>query len=230
MKYLNEVLKYFDISNKYRSYQIELFKKYVGKEILEVGSGRGKIIEILSKNEDKKFTLLELDENFYEFLKTKFISKNIKILKEQSANLDGNKFDTIFYLDVIEHIEQDTDELNTAYNLLKDNGYLIIIVPAFQILFSQFDLNVGHYRRYRKKFFKDYSKKKKLEIKKLVYFDILGFFIILFSKIFNLTSSKKTTLGIKIWNFLIPLSKLIDKITFYSLGKSIVCIYKKSNK
>ena len=161
MKYLNEVLKYFDISNKYRSYQIELFKKYVGKEILEVGSGRGKIIEILSKNEDKKFTLLELDENFYEFLKTKFISKNIKVLKEQSANLDGNKFDTIFYLDVIEHIEQDTDELNTAYNLLKENGHLIIIVPAFQILFSQFDLNVGHYRRYRKKFFKDYSKKKK---------------------------------------------------------------------
>ena len=77
MKYLNEVLKYFDISNKYRSYQIELFKKYVGKEILEVGSGRGKIIEILSKNEDKKFTLLELDENFYEFLKTKFISAKI---------------------------------------------------------------------------------------------------------------------------------------------------------
>ena len=53
MKYLNDVLKYFDISNKYRSYQIELLKKYVGKEILEVGSGRGKIIEILSKNEDK---------------------------------------------------------------------------------------------------------------------------------------------------------------------------------
>ena len=54
MKYLNEVLEYFDISNKYRSYQIELFEKYIGKKILEVGAGRGKIIETLSKKEDRK--------------------------------------------------------------------------------------------------------------------------------------------------------------------------------
>ena len=230
MKYLNEVLEYFDISDKYRSYQIDLFKKYVGKEILEVGSGRGKIIEILSREHDKKFTLLELDENFFDFLKKNFNSKNIKILKEKSENLDGNKYDTIFYLDVIEHIEKDVDELNIAYNLLKKNGHLIIIVPAFQILYSQFDLNVGHFRRYRKKFFINYSKQKNLEIKKLAYFDILGFFIIFFSKILNLANSKNTSLGIKIWNFLIPLSKLIDKITLHSLGKSIVCIYKKTSE
>lgn len=229
MKYLNEVLEYFDISNKYRSYQIELFEKYVGKEILEVGAGRGKIIETLAKSKDKKFTLLELDENFYKFLKKNFDSKNINILKEKSQELKRIKFDTIFYLDVIEHIENDKEELNTAYNLLEKNGHLIIIVPAFQILFSQFDKSVGHFRRYRKKFFTEYSKEKNLEIKKLDYFDFLGFFIIFFSKVLNLTNSKKTSLGIKIWNFLIPLSKLIDKITFNSLGKSIVCIYKKKS-
>ena len=50
MKYLNEVLEFFDISDNYRSYQIELFGNYVGKEILEVGAGRGKIIEILAQN------------------------------------------------------------------------------------------------------------------------------------------------------------------------------------
>ena len=227
MKYLNEVLEFFDISDNYRSYQIELFGSYVGKEILEVGAGRGKIIEILAQNSEKQFTLLELDKNFFDILNNKFNSKNIKVLEERTQNIKENKFDTIFYLDVIEHIEDDRFELDTAYNLLKKNGHLIIIVPAFQILFSKFDQRVGHFRRYRKEFFKRYSEEKNLKIKKLVYFDFLGFFIILFSKLFNLTNSKKTILGIKIWNFLIPLSRLIDKITFHSIGKSIVCIYEK---
>jgi len=227
MKYLNEVLEFFDISDNYRSYQIELFENYVGKEILEVGAGRGKIIEILAQNSEKQFTLLELDKNFFDILNNKFNSKNIKVLEERTQNIKEKKFDTIFYLDVIEHIEDDRFELDTAYNLLKKNGHLIIIVPAFQILFSKFDQKVGHFRRYRKEFFKRYSDEKNLKIKKLVYFDFLGFFIILFSKLLNLTNSKKTTLGIKIWNFLIPLSRLIDKITFHSIGKSIVCIYEK---
>ena len=227
MKYLNEVLEFFDISDNYRSYQIELFGNYVGKEILEVGAGRGKIIEILAQNSEKQFTLLELDKNFFDILNKKFNSKNIKVLEERTQNIKENKFDTIFYLDVIEHVEDDKFELDTAYNLLKKNGHLIIIVPAFQILFSKFDQKVGHFRRYRKEFFKRYSDEKNLKIKKLVYFDFLGFFIILFSKLLNLTNSKKTTLGIKIWNFLIPLSRLIDKITFHSIGKSIVCIYEK---
>ena len=227
MKYLNEVLEFFDISDNYRSYQIELFENYVGKEILEVGAGRGKIIEILAQNSEKQFTLLELDKNFFDILNNKFNSKNIKVLEERTQNIKENKFDTIFYLDVIEHIEDDRFELDTAYNLLKKNGHLIIIVPAFQILFSKFDQKVGHFRRYRKEFFKRYSEEKNLKIKKLVYFDFLGFFIILFSKLLNLSNSKKTTLGIKIWNFLIPLSRLIDKITFHSIGKSILCIYEK---
>lgn len=227
MKYLNEVLEFFDISDNYRLYQIELFGNYVGKEILEVGAGRGKIIEILAQNSEKQFTLLELDKNFFDILNNKFNSKNIKVLEERTQNIKEKKFDTIFYLDVIEHIEDDRFELDTAYNLLKKNGHLIIIVPAFQILFSKFDQRVGHFRRYRKEFFKRYSDEKNLKIKKLVYFDFLGFFIILFSKLLNLTNSKKTTLGIKIWNFLIPLSRLIDKITFHSIGKSIVCIYEK---
>ena len=227
MEYLNEVLEYFDISDNYRSYQIKLFEKFIGKKILEVGAGRGKIIEILAKKEERKFTLLELDENFHKFLKKNFISKNINILKEKSQDLKEVSFDTILYLDVIEHIEKDKNELNTAYNLLEKNGHLIIIVPAFQFLFSQFDKNVGHFRRYRKNFFIKYSKEKNLKIKKLAYFDFIGFFIIFFSKILKITNSKKTSLGIKIWNFLIPLSKFIDKITFNTLGKSIICIYKK---
>ena len=219
MQYLNQVLEYFDISEKYRSYQIELFNEYVGKNVLEVGAGRGKIIEILSNDKSKFFTLLELDNNFYDYLIKNLQSEKI-IVKNKKTTQINDKFDTIIYLDVIEHIDKDEEELNNALRLLEKNSHLIIIVPAFQILFSEFDKNVGHYRRYHKKFFKDYAQKNSLEIKQLKYFDVLGFFIVFLSKFIGLTNSKRNKLGIKIWNFLIPLSKFLDKIIFHSLGKS----------
>ena len=226
MQYLNQVLEYFDISEKYRSYQIELFNEYVGKNVLEVGAGRGKIIEILSNDKSKFFTLLELDNNFYDYLIKNLQSEKI-IVKNKKTTQINDKFDTIIYLDVIEHIDKDEEELNNALRLLEKNSHLIIIVPAFQILFSEFNKNVGHYRRYHKKFFKDYAQKNSLEIKQLKYFDVLGFFIVFLSKFIGLTNSKRNKLGIKIWNFLIPLSKFLDKIIFHSLGKSIICVYKK---
>ena len=226
MQYLNQVLEYFDISEKYRSYQIELFNEYVGKNVLEVGAGRGKIIEILSNDKSKFFTLLELDNNFYDYLIKNLQSEKI-IVKNKKTTQINDKFDTIIYLDVIEHIDKDEEELNNALRLLEKNSHLIIIVPAFQILFSEFDKNVGHYRRYHKKFFKDYAQKNSLEIKQLKYFDVLGFFIVFLSKFIGLTNSKRNKLGIKIWNFLIPLSKFLDKIIFHNLGKSIICVYKK---
>ena len=228
MKYLNQVLEYFDVSDKYRSYQIQLLIKYVGKNILEVGAGRGKIIETLSLDSSRKFTLLELDNSFYEFLIKNLQSEKIRIMNKNSNSL-REKFDTIIYLDVIEHIENDEEELDVALSLLENNGYLIIIVPAFQFLFSDFDKNVGHFRRYNKNFFKEYRKNNNLEIEQLKYFDIIGFFIIFLSKFLKLTNSKKTILGIKIWNFLIPVSKFLDKLILHNLGKSIICVYKKVN-
>ena len=110
---------------------------------------------------------------------------------------------------------------------LKKNGHLIIIVPAFNYLFSNYDKSVGHYRRYEKKFFVNFFKKNDYLInKKLIYFDSVGFFFLLLNKIIN---SEKKTIGLAtfIWNLLIPISKLLDLITFNSFGKSLLCVIKK---
>ena len=110
----------------------------------------------------------------------------------------------------------------------------IFIVPAFQNLFSKFDASVGHYRRYEKKFFLEFAKKNKIKCIKAHYFDSIGYFIIIISKLFNFMNfyihkNKHTvTLGIKFWNLLIPISKILDKILFNSVGKSLICIYQKT--
>ena len=113
------------------------------------------------------------------------------------------------------------------YSKLEKNGYLIFIVPAFQLLFSDFDRAVGHYRRYEKKFFKEFAKSNNIKCVKNHYFDSLGFFIVLIGKILKLKNNKTVSIGIKFWNLLIIFSRIIDTLIFNAFGKSLICVYKK---
>ena len=61
---------------------------------------------------------------------------------------DAAPFDTILYVDVLEHIADDAAELARARRLLTPEGNLVVLAPAHQSLFSPFDAAVGHYRRY----------------------------------------------------------------------------------
>ena len=110
--------------------------------------------------------------------------QNIKILNSE-INSMNEKFNSILYMDVIEHIENDVEELDRACNLLSRSGKIVVIVPAFNFLFSDFDKDVGHYRRYYKKDFINYTQSKKLKIISLKYFDSIGFLILSLSKFFN---------------------------------------------
>ena len=155
MSYLNHVLNYFDLAKNYRNYQLKLIKKHISGKILEVGPGRGEIIENFL-DDDNKVTLVDTDEEICKILKKRFVGKNADILNCDIESLD-QKFNTILYMDVIEHIKEDEKELDKAIKKLEAGGKLIIIVPAFNFLFSEFDLNVGHFKRYYKRDFQEYN-------------------------------------------------------------------------
>lgn len=227
MSYLNHVLEYFDLAQNYRNYQLSLINKYIGNKILEVGPGRGEIIDNFVKDKNKKIYLADIDKDLCKILEGKFNGKNVKIINSDIKTID-EKFETILYMDVIEHIEKDEDEVKNAIKKLEQNGYLINIVPAFQFLYSSFDKDVGHYRRYNKESFIKLAEKNNVKIVELKYFDSIGFLILCLSKFLKIRGNNKTKFGIQLWNFLMPISRLLDLIFFYSFGKSIVCIYKKN--
>ena len=109
---------------------------------------------------------------------------------------------------------------------MKSGGHLIFSGPAYQIFYSDFDKSVGHFKRYNKKDFIQFSKKSGLKIEKLIYYDSIGFIFLLVNKLFSLKSSN-LKLKISLWNLLIPISKIFDLITFNNFGKSLLCVYKK---
>ena len=219
-------LEHFDSASNFRRYQVSLIKEFLVGSLLEVGAGKGglaaKYIDLLDK-----ITLIEPDKKLFNFLKKKIKKKKI-LIKNSSIKNIKKKFDVIIYFDVLEHIKKDSQEIKLASKKLNENGYLIFSVPAFQIFYSDFDKLVGHFKRYHKSDFLEFSKNNNLKIIKLVYYDSIGFLFLILNKIFSL---KQNNLKSKVflWNILMPISKILDNLTFNTFGKSLLCVLKKKN-
>ena len=127
---------------------------------------------------------------------------------------------------MLEHIKDHKLEILTAVKKLKKNGHLVIFVPANNFLYSNYDKSIGHYRRYGKQFFFNFTKKYNLKCKKLMYIDSIGFLFLLINKMINPKNKKNVGVATLIWNFFVPFSRIIDKLIFNKFGKSLMCIIK----
>jgi SAM-dependent methyltransferase len=125
---------------------------YIGSEILEVGMGIGIFTEkLLTRG---KVFGLDIVPEFVEEAKRRLGSRpGLEYLVADMGagvpdSLRGRAFDTIVCMNVLEHIEDDRGTLKTLLSLLKPQGRLILVVPAYQWLFNPLDAHDGHFRRY----------------------------------------------------------------------------------
>jgi hypothetical protein len=137
----------------------------------------------------------------------------------------GLTFNMIYYIDVLEHIENDSEELNRIATHLTPGGLLFVLVPAHSLLFSTFDKSVGHFRRYDKKSFRKIVPKE-LIITEMRYLDSLGAVGSVINKIIG--KGNVTLQKVVFWDrYIVPLSRVIDPLLRYRLGKSLVVKLRK---
>src|SRR5690606_34337499 len=84
------------------------------------------------------------------------------------------KTDTFFYVNVLEHIENDLEELKWMYSNIETGGHVCLFSPALPFLFGSHDERVGHFRRYTKNELVEKAQKAGFSIKKAIYFDFPG--------------------------------------------------------
>jgi len=221
-------LEFFDAAKNWRRYQFENVLKYINSSVLDVGPGTGNNIQYY-KDKASQITLLEINKNLANSLKLKFDGDKKIIVLNTDIHSQEKKFDTILYMDVLEHIEDDEKEIDKALKQLNSGGNLIFFVPAYQFLYSDFDKAIGHIKRYNKKFFLSFKKDENITIIELKYIDSIGFFIAVLNKLFNKDNKESIGLGVKIWDRLIFLSKIMDLIFLNKFGKSLFCIMKKNS-
>ena len=152
MDYPGKELEIFDKAVFWRKYIYFLVRKYLKNGLLEVGAGIGSFTKNY-KNNFTNITLTELDKKNIKKLKKRFKNSKIKILSKFTSEI-GKKFNTILYMNVLEHIKNDKKEINKSIKKLNKKGYLVILVPAHNELYTKFDKEIGHFRRYKINFFK----------------------------------------------------------------------------
>lgn len=227
--YPGEELQLFEEARQWKSYLSEKIKPFINGDVLEVGAGISETTHYLVNENVQSWICLEPDEKLLSISQEK-INKGglLSVCSTRKGTLDDldahEKFDTIIYIDVLEHIENDAEEFSKACGHLKQNGHIIILSPAFQFLYSPFDKAIGHYRRYDKKSLRKVVPAS-LKEKKLFYLESTGMLLLLLNK-FIFKRNYPSGSHVKIWDWIfIPVSRLLDRIIFYSFGKTIIGVW-----
>ena len=112
---------------------------------------------------------------------------------------------------MLEHIEDDNGELARAARFLAKGGALVVLCPAFQVLFSAMDTALGHFRRYTARTLAAVFPRE-LRRREVFYLDSLGMVASLANK-FVLRQDAPGGGQVKFWDgFIIPISRVLDRL------------------
>jgi len=142
-------------AKRYSAHLFRLFRPYVGRRVLEVGCGIGTMSRRLAEVSDLVLGIepnphcadLVRDEMRNE---PKFSLRTCHLEECDLAELAAQQFDTVFCVNVLEHIEDDREALRTFHRVLAPGGHALIWVPAVQAAYGPLDAELGHFRRYSK--------------------------------------------------------------------------------
>jgi len=206
----------------YNEMIVNFFIKKIDKKncsVLDFGAGIGTLAEIFYKKTSIKPECFEICQVSQKIL----LQKGFKL---QNEFLNEEKYDLIYSSNVLEHIEQDSKTVADLKKMLKQNGYLIISVPAFNFLFSELDLKFGHFRRYNVEMLRKICDQNDLEVEAIKFFDSMGFFILFFMKFFKIDSCKKiTTKNLIFYDKIFVKINIISDLIFRKIcGKNIILV------
>jgi 2-polyprenyl-3-methyl-5-hydroxy-6-metoxy-1,4-benzoquinol methylase len=167
-------------ARNYFAWQACLVRRELGQRIVEVGSGVGNFTEMLLDRQ--AVCAVDVEPRCIEQLLARYAGrKNLSAIacdveSEEFSGLGNFGADSCLCLNVLEHVADDLGALKRMASVLRPNGVIVLLVPAFQSLYGPIDRNLGHYRRYRRDSLIRLAAASALEIRKLRYMNVIGFF------------------------------------------------------
>ena len=221
---------------RYHHWIYRHFQRWVRGDVLEIGGGHGIYTEFL-RTDAVSVTATDRDCRSVELMKSRVnapnvIMRSLDLCDEASCQALGRLFDTVICLNVLEHIEEDGEAVRRMARLLASGGHVVLVVPAFQWLFSPLDKYAGHFRRYRKANLCGLLEDAGLRVVHQTYFNALGipgWFV--FGKLMRPKSLAAPQVNGAMYLFdklMVSAAAGIDLLLFHAVGLSVLAVAQKS--
>lgn len=229
-EYIGKDLEAMSFAEKYHQWVLDEFRAYLHGDVVEVGAGSGNFTSLLADAGIDHLISFEPSSNMFQRLAERVAGyEHIEVVNgffDRAIGDYQSRYDAVTYINVLEHIEKDLEELQFVREALKPGGYVCIFVPALAWLYSDLDREVGHFRRYHKHQLLGLVKSAGFEIIQAKYFDMLG--IIPWYIAFVLMKKKITGSNVSLYDkYAVPLVRGFESLLTPPIGKNILLVAKK---
>ena len=155
-RYAADDLATMQEARRYAAHVFNLFRSHIGSRVLEVGCGIGTMTQSLLTVAD---WVLAIEPNLNCAAVARSLlddharfSLRVCHLEEcDRAELASHHFDTVFCVNVLEHIDNDVRALTMFRDTVMPGGRVLVFVPAVPAVYGPLDAELGHHRRYTKR-------------------------------------------------------------------------------
>jgi hypothetical protein len=225
-------LDLFSKALNWKRYWSSRLRPFIQGSVIEVGAALGNSTKYLCQNCQSRWLCLDPDPRFAAYLAKRIAQGDLPPCCEARcgtlADVTAEETaDAIVYIDVLEHIERDEDEMRMATAHLQPGGRIIVLSPAFNWLYSPFDKALGHHRRYAPKDARRLTIPQ-LELQQVFFLDSIGLIASLANRLL-LRAAAPSARQIRFWDrVMVTLSTHSDRLLGRMFGRSIVMIWQKS--
>lgn len=205
-------------------------------KILNIGCGTGGTIDMLEAF--GKTDNVDISDDAIKLMK-KNGYKNIIKVDDIELPFKAKTYDMVGAFDVLEHIDKQVDALKEWKRVIKDDGAIIITVPAYQWLWTDHDVSLHHKRRYTTKRLAAAAKQAGLKPQKKSYAIVFSLPLVVGFRLLNKALGRKADsetsyVDVPDWvnrtftNLLYAESKLHGRVSFPA-GTTVVAVLRKAD-
>lgn len=225
--YPGKELEALSVAVNYHRWIVDEIEPYLGKKVAEVGAGVGSVSQLILEKDVVMLLAFEPSSNLYPLLQQNLATEErVRTINDFFSPRYEPGLDSVLYINVLEHIEDDSAELERALAALKPGGHLIIFVPALSWLYSDFDRQIGHYRRYTKSGLCRLVADAGFHLMKVRYFDVAGIlpWYVNFVLLRNSIGSGSVSLYDRL---VVPIMRVVEGMIPPPVGKNVLLVAQK---
>lgn len=231
-----ETLSILSKADHYNNWIMSQISPHLSGKVLEVGCGTGNFSQkFLDHPKVSSVMAVDVVDGYAEKASEKtivpegkaFNAQTLDIFEKDTASpFQAESFDTVVLLNVLEHIEDHQQAIKTLKRYLKPGGKIIILVPAQQWLMSDYDVAIGHFRRYSQITIEALLWKYELNVVENKNFNVFG----IMGWIWNFKVRRKQVFNnahVGLFNAMVPALKWLEDRVSMPVGLSVFAVAEK---